>query len=170
MNTLFKRLPTALQWEILCIFVGTHVVRFNKLRRRLDGKVQKEILMNTMHLSDERRLFLKPVPIYNPDKIPWLGKYRTVSIIKFTEGSKRMLMENSLTGQLSSWYISNSRWIEVILDDILVLPPFEKHTYPSWESTDKKKKIIWQKVVLYDPCRTYAESYGNGSDWFCEFD
>jgi hypothetical protein len=170
MDILFTRLPTELQWEILCVFVGTHVVRFNKLRRRLDGKIQKDILMNMMHYSDSRRLFLKPLPIYNPDKIPWLGKYRTVSIINFTEGGRRMLIENSLTGQLSSWYISNKRWIVVILDDVLVIDPFVKRTYPSWESTDKKKGTEWQKVVLYDPSRTYAESYGNGSDWFCEFD
>ena len=170
MDNLFKKLPTELQWEILSVFVGSHVVRNNKLIRRLNGKIQKAILTNTISYSDSRRLFLKPLPIFNPDKIPWLGKYRTVSITNFTEGSRRMLMENSLNGQLSYWYISNGRWVVVILDDTVVLPPFVKHTYPSWESTDKKKGILWQKVVLYDPSRTYAEYYGHGSDWFCEFD
>ena len=166
MDDLFKRLPTDLQWEILCVFVGSHVVRYKKLRRRLNGKVQKEILTNTIF----PRLFLKPLPIYNPDKIPWIGKYRTVSIVNFSEGNRRMLMENSLTGQLSCWYLSDDKWVVVIIDDTVILPPYEKHIYPSWESTDKKKGIIWQKVVLYDPRRTYSEYYGLGSDWFCEYD
>lgn len=169
METLFKSLPTELQWEILCVFVGSHVVRYNKLRRRLNGKVQKEILANTIEYSASRRLHLKIQPIFNPDKIPWVGKYSTVAIINFSEGGKRLLIENSDTGQLSYWYMCNNRWVVLIMDD-LVLPPFIKHVYPSWESTDKKKGIIWQKVVLYDPRRNNSEYYGYGSDWYSEVD
>jgi hypothetical protein len=158
MYTLFKALPTELQWEVLCVFVGTHVVRFNKLLRRLDGKIQKEILRNTIEYSESRRLHLKIQPIFNPDKIPWVGKYTTVSIINFTEGGRRILIENSETGQLSYWYLCDHRWVVHLMDDI-VLPPFVKRVYPSWESTDKKKGIIWQKVRLYDPRRNDSEYY-----------
>jgi hypothetical protein len=83
MEKLFRSLPTELQWEILCVFVGSHVVRNNKLRRRLDGRIHKEILANTIEYSASRRLHLKIQPLFNPDKIPWIGKYRTVAIINF---------------------------------------------------------------------------------------
>ena len=169
MEKLFKALPTALQWEILCVFVGSHVVRYNKLRRRLDGKIQKEILNNTIEYSESRRLHLKIQPMFNPDKIPWIGKYTTVSIINFSEGRRRILIENSVTRQLSYWYICNNKWVVNIMED-KVLPPFVKHVYPSWGSTDKKKGLIWQKVVMYDPRRNNAEYYGYGSDWYREYD
>ena len=169
MDCLFKALPTELQWEILCVFVGSHVVRNNKLIRRLNGKIQKEILANPIEYSESRRLHLKYHPIFNPEKIPWVGKYCTVAIINFSEGGKRILMENTELGQLSYWYICNDKWVVSIMDD-LTLPPFVKHSYPSWESTDKKKGVIWQKVVLYDPRRNNTEYYGYGADWYNEFD
>jgi hypothetical protein len=167
MERLFKALPTELQWEILCVFVGSHVVRNNRLRRRLDGRIHKEILNNTIEYSESRRLHLKIQPMFNVDKIPWLGKYTIVAIINFSEGGRRILIENTDSGQLSYWYMCNNVWVVSTMED-RVLPPFVKRVYPSWKSTDKKKGIIWQKVVLYDPRRNNAEYFGVGSDWYKE--
>lgn len=172
MDRLFKALPTELQWEILCVFVGSHVVRYNKLRRRLDGKIHKEILNNSIEYSESRRLHHS----FNADKIHLVGKYpplshkipyTTIAIINFSEGGRRILIEDMATRQLSWWVVSNNRWVGSIMED-RVLHPFVKRVYPSWESTDKKKGIIWQKVVMYDPRRNNSEYYGIGSDWYRE--
>lgn len=172
MERLFKALPTELQWEILCVFVGSHVVRYNKLRRRLDGKIHKEILNNTIEYSEYRRLHHS----FYADKTPWFRSspplshtvpYTTIAIINFSEGGRRILIEDMATRQLSWWVVSNNRWVGSIMED-RVLPPFVKRVYPSWESTDKKKGIIWQKVVMYDPRRNNSEYYGIGSNWYRE--
>lgn len=169
MDILFKALPTELQWEILCVFVGSHVVRNNRLRRRLNGKVQREILANSIEYSKYRQLFpqLPPIfTIFNENKIPWLHQYQTVGMVHFSGGRKRILLKNNETEQLSDWYISYERWAVLNIDN-LVLPPFVKHVYPAWESTDKKKGNIWQKVVLYDPRRNNPYYSGLGLDsWY----
>lgn len=167
MDRLFIALPTELQWEILCVFVGSHVVRYNKLRRRLDGRIHKEILNNAIEYSEySRRLYHSfnagTIGKYPPlsHKIP----YNTIAIINFSGGGRRILIEDMATRQLSWWVVSNNKWVVSIIED-RVLPPFVKRVYPSWESTDKKKGIIWQKVVLYDPRKNNADYYGVGSDW-----
>lgn len=163
METLFKALPTALQWEILCVFVGSHVVRNNRLKRRFTGKIQKQILDNTIKYSEYRKnqTFL---PIFHEEKIPWLVKYKIVTMIHFSEGGKRILLENKETAKMSYWYICSDRWVVLHLEDDLILTPFIKHNYPSWESTDKKKGTVWQKVVLYDPRKSNPNYFGLGSD------
>jgi hypothetical protein len=169
MERLFKALPTELQWEILCVFVGSHVVRNNRLRRRLDGRIHKEILNNAIEYSEYRRLHHRfnagTIGKYPPlsHKIP----YTTIAIINFSGGGRRILIEDMATNQLSWWVVSNNKWVVSTMED-RVLPPFVKRVYPSWESTDKKKGIIWQKVVLYDPRKNNAEYYGVGSDWYKE--
>jgi hypothetical protein len=40
------------------------------------------------------------------------------------------------------------------MDDSVDLPPFEKHTYPSYEDTDKKKATrSSKKIVFEEPMR-----------------
>jgi len=166
MDDLFKALPTALQWEILCVFVGSHVVRNNRLRRRLDGKVQKEILANSIENSKSHRLqsTIPPIlTIFNEYKIPWLYKYEVIGMVHFSAGAKRILLKQKCTGQLSHWYIGHDRWTVITIDE-LILPPYIKYVYPSWESTDKKKGTLWQKVVLYDPRKNNPDYCVLGSD------
>lgn len=163
-DLMFRCLPDALQFQILCEFVGTHTVRKGKLRRRFDGRIQQTLL----NCTPSHHLYLHELPILDERMIslnyifrpPCCGyTYRILSVILFSSclTVSRALVENRITGQLSIWYnIRNSWEWSFITDNSATLPPFTKRQYASWESTDKKKGTIWQKVKLYHPERSNA--------------
>jgi len=66
------------------------------------------------------------------------------------------LGENRTTGELFYFYLSNiigNNRIEITtpIDNSIVLQPYIKRNYKSYEYTDKKKGISKKKVVLYNP-------------------
>jgi len=168
MDELFKNLPDVLQIHILCIYVGTHVMRNGKLRRRFDGKIQEKLLSSTIY-DQHYRLYLKEDILYDERILPYFQEkppccYETYNIIAMNifnyQCNSRVLVEHRITGELVVWYKFNKKkWNYSILDDSIILEPFVKHQYSSWQNTDKKKGNIWQKVVLYDPERSYLEFY-----------
>lgn len=168
MDNLFKALPDELQIHILCIYVGTHVMRNGKLRRRFDGKIQEKLLSSKIY-DQNYRLYLREDILYDERIISFFKgippccyeTYKIVSITIFSyRYNYRVLVEHRITGELVVWYKFNQmQWNYSILDDSIVLCPFVKNKYLSWRTTDKKKESIWQKVVLYDPERSYLEFY-----------
>lgn len=48
----FKRLPEALQWEILVEFVGGYVVRYNRLKRLMSGGIHEILLAHNYYLNN----------------------------------------------------------------------------------------------------------------------
>jgi len=163
MDNLFKALPSELQYHILCIYVGTHVMRNGKLRRRFDGKIQEKIYSSTIY-HEQVRFFPKEGNLDHEmkiscflDKPPCCYKtHRVISLLIFEyECNTRFLIENCNTKELFIWYKFNKEeWNCFLLDDSIILLPFVKHQYPSWEWTDKKKGCIWQKTILYDPLKS----------------
>ncbi len=162
MNQLFKNLPTDLQWEILTEFVGTHVVRNNKLRRRMDGHIQNRLTEVTKYslFEDYNRLYLKHYPCYyGYGKMPWYWTNpRNPLFISVTQisvgtiGNTVALMKNIKTGELSyGFYSSSSRkWYMSPIDDSVALSPYVKHHYPSYPYTNKKlNRKSGVKAILY---------------------
>jgi hypothetical protein len=163
MNNLFKALPHDLQWEILSEFVGTHVVRKGKLRRKMTGEIHLRLL-NTMRCN-YGGLYLKFKPtIYMPDcvtrvdcdgicietKALLLAKYKMYVFLCTKTVNKDIKMSYR-------YVIANQVYI-VPLDNSVVLPPFKKNNYSSYEYTDKKKGLLKKKVILYNPKKSYTKN------------
>lgn len=63
-----------------------------------------------------------------------------------------VLFESKYTGKLSYGYFSLSRtWYITEVDDSIVLPPYEKHVYPSYPYTNKKLGRPLLKMKLHNP-------------------
>ena len=187
MDNLFKALPSDLQWEILQDFVGTHVVRNGKLMRKMTGEIQARLL-DTMPMKFGMRtikLFIKSKlvqlvqmngNIYDPNTNLCV---RSSTKLKGPVFRLLNFCENLVTGEIFYLYISNQireeeiregeKRIKILtpIDNGIVLPPFTKHDYPSYEYTDKKMDRPRKKVVLYNP--TKPNTCYNGV-YFCPSD
>ena len=158
---LFKALPQDLQWEILSEFVGTHVVRNGKLMRKMTGEVQLRLL-NTMRCN-YGGLYLKfklekSSPNYMTHmeydgdidtKVLLLAKYKMYVFLCTTT------INNDI--KMSYRYVIANQGYIVPIDSSIVLPPFIKNNYPSYEYTDIKKGFIKKKVALYNPKTSYLK-------------
>ena len=150
MDRLFISLPRDLQWEILSEFVGTHVVRNGRLRRKL-----------TVHITHYQYMYsLRDRPWYD-----WLYYEDTDDMgrfyIEYTRiWLKRVKGKNMLVcrdrdrdetaiymylipgGDPSSLELGwKSQYTPDRLEDSIVLTPFKKNTYLSYPFTNKKRGI-----------------------------
>lgn len=151
MNQLFAKLPRDLQWEILADFVGTHVVRNGKLIRKI---------VFTIHDGSPLRHIGRDVylPVVNPTRIrqnlPWLFKpvlgernygdtgpfyvvFRGEKPVKFCVDARTgetIYCYRKIIDGIALWEVRFTT-----SDTRVDLPPFEKHIYPSYPYTAKKK-------------------------------
>ena len=139
MNQLFKALPRDLQWEILSEFVGTHVVRNGKLRRKivycLDqyGSLWSKVARVRQHYDwDYSR----------PENIRWH--------IRLTDHQQMKFYEDDISGDTIYGYkILKDNYYPVWelhfpayrYEDPVILLPFVKNVYKSYPYTDKKKAL-----------------------------
>jgi hypothetical protein len=169
-DEIFMKLPQALQWEILTDFVGGFVVRYNRLRRIMSGDLQQTILKPFVRFpfSDHYHLgisilnrylvsyFRSDGTLYNS----WIDP-ELVEIVAVAEFSRRgecvVLFQSKVDGQLSYGVQTSrdkslgGRWYIREVDDSVVLPPFEKHIYPSYPCTNKKLGRPALKMKLHHP-------------------
>jgi len=145
---LFKSLPRDLRWEVLSEFVGSHAVR--------KGKLMKKIVFGDRHqmIRDIPRIHKCYIHLYT-------YLYNTKSNVDLWGGSQLMFCDNPKTGAAGYMfrkrnirrYSGEDRSYELRytpLNDSVVLPPFEKHSYPSFPDTEKKKAArypIYQKPL-----------------------
>ena len=139
MEKVFNSLPRDLRWEILTVFVGSHSVRKGKLIKKM--------------VFDERHQIVQDIPRIQKCYIEqYIQAFNTTSFVQLPNGSQLMFCECPYTGykgykfrqvlkrecswmpkayglQYTSLNYSDPLWV-----------PFEKHSYPSYEYTDKKKK------------------------------
>ena len=135
---LFKALPRDLQWEVLSEFVGSHAVRKGKLIKRL--------------VCDDRHQMIKKLPRINRCYI-WLyiRNFNATDDVQLC-GSQLMFCEDPKSGEMG--YLFRKRKIRTHsreelryelkytpMNDSVVLPPFVKHSYPSFPDTEKKKRL-----------------------------
>jgi hypothetical protein len=152
MNKLFNALPRDLQWEVLTVFVGSHVVRKGKLIQKLVSGIKFQ------RIQEMHRIQKCYIGQYIQD-------FNTLSFVQFSNGSQLMFCEEPTYGELGytfrqvinrecSWMSKAYGRQYVPMDDSVDLQPFEKHTYPSYEHTDKKKAIrSSKKIVFEEPMR-----------------
>lgn len=147
MDQLFASLPTELQWEILSVFVGTHAVRKGKLIKKLVYGERHRLLMGMSRIRTE---WAPPIKL----------EERPISFVLFSNGTQLMYTFHPDYGTLGYMFISNTiedfgsfsfrKHIWTRLDTVTGThwtgtPEYEKHSYPSYEYTDKKKKLFKNK-------------------------
>jgi hypothetical protein len=138
MDQLFKALPRDLQWEILSEYIGTYVVRKGKLIKK-------------MEIDNRHEMAQLLEPIMKCDVWLYKADFNAVSYVWMREGSQIMFCEDPVNGEMGYTfrkrvkgefsYTSKSWTSEYTpMNDSVILPPFEKHSYPSYEDTKKKKE------------------------------
>lgn len=135
---LFKHLPRDLRWEVLSEFVGSHAVRKGKLIKKM--------------VFDARHQLIQDLPRINRCYI-WLyiQNFNATDDVQLRSGSQLMFCDNPKTGEMG--YLFRKRNVRTHsrepksyghlytpMNNSVTLPPFEKHSYPSYEDTDKKKE------------------------------
>ena len=135
---LFKHLPRDLRWEVLSEFVGSHAVRKGKLIKRI--------------VFDDRHQMIKDIPRINRCYIwLYLRNFNATDDVQLWSGSQLMFCKDPKSGEMG--YLFRKRKIRTHsreeksyehlytpMNDSVTLPPFEKHSYPSYEDTYKKKE------------------------------
>ena len=105
---------------------------------------------------------------YDPDLLS------VVAVAEFSrQGACVVLFKSHNTGNLSygcrCYYNTgwDGKWIITDINDSVVLPPFEKHVYPSYPNTNKKLGRPIQKMKLHDPIPEVPEylSYQQIQAW-----
>jgi hypothetical protein len=158
MDQLFKALPQDLQWEILTDFVGGFAVRNNKLRRFLTDNPMIQIMRQTYGINPLRPpdCYLKNFVVYKRRPLmPYIDDMEnTIAEAKMEfsqKGKFVMLFMNIFTNQYSYGYNSSVQWTITPIDDSVVLPPYERHHYPSYPNTNKKLGRPVETMKLMDP-------------------
>jgi hypothetical protein len=144
MDQLFKALPRELQWEILADFVGTHAVRNGKLIRKLCHKIKDRLKVTS---ADGTKEFWAKPRLYS---IPCKRNTFMIACVWFHSGNLMQIFKDPDTQEISYVYskpfpelnATPQKPITSVLDDSIRLSPFEKHLYPSYPHTNKKKRII----------------------------
>ena len=145
MDKMFAKLPRDIQWEVLTVFVGSHTVRKGKLIEKLVSSIKFQ------RIEEMHRIQKCYIGQYIQD-------FNTTSFVQFSNGSQLMFCECPYTGQVGykfrqvikrecSWMPKAYGLEYTPLTRSPPLPPFEKHSYPSYEDTDKKKALRCSKKI-----------------------
>jgi hypothetical protein len=140
MYQLFLLLPQDLQWLILSEFVGSHAVRKGKLIKRI--------------VVDDRHQMIRDIPRITRCYIwVYIQNFNATDDVQLRGGSQLMFCEDPKTGEMG--YLFRKRKIRThsreersyeltytAINNSVTLSPFEKHSYPSYEYTDKKKALL----------------------------
>ena len=153
MEQLFKALPRDLKWEILGEFLGTHSVRKGKLIRKIvytsfQGKIFRQIGSDKyLRVEVAESVRVRPCNTWLTNRNDDVPQYMRL----FTD-KPMVFWEDPHTGD--TIYLSRTmerdpyiplwkvRFAPATFQDSVVLPAFVKHSYPSYEYTDKKKKAL----------------------------
>jgi hypothetical protein len=141
MDKLFLMLPRDLQWEVLTKFVGSHAVRKGKLMRKLILNAKYQIVMKMSRIQQVANPY--NLDCVHTTAFVILSNERKISCSQNADrGSEVQYMyintrPNSFTGFFDCGVVYKK---VVPPENLVALPPFEKHSYPSYEYTDKKKK------------------------------
>ena len=132
MEQLFKALPRDLQWEVLTEFTGTHVVRYGKLMRKVAYNDELQVKRERQYLSW----------LYDRhDNIQHYVRFNTDTQMKFCKDAvsgETIYCYRKVIDDLPLWEL---HFTPLRPEDTNTLPPFEKHAYPSYPYTAKKRRI-----------------------------
>ena len=144
MDQLFLTLPRDLQWEVLSKFVGSHAVRKGKLIRKIAFGARHQMIQELPRIQ---KCYIEQ----------YIVAFNTKSFVQLPNGSQLMFCECPYTGYMGykfrqvlkrecSWMPKAYGLQYTSLTYSAPLLPFEKHSYPSYPDTDKKKA---QKALSY---------------------
>jgi hypothetical protein len=137
MEKLFIALPRDLQWEVLAEFVGTHVVRNGKLRRKMaytigvmGQRVRQSLpwLHNRRYLEDTRPRYIRFTTLIS----------QPVQFCDDGHSGDTIFCYRKIVDYHTLWEV---QYPLPRAEDAITLPPFVKHAYPSYPYTDKKRRI-----------------------------
>jgi hypothetical protein len=143
MNQLFNALPRDLQWEVLTEFTGTHSVRNGKLIKKIVFDDRHQILLD-MPLIRQKIGIEYDTSFFYAEAAVIMSNDRYLS---FGEGSGSGRLAHGFRKIVPGDDDDNATWygrnMEIaFMDDSVVLHPFVKHSYPSYEYTAKKKALL----------------------------
>jgi hypothetical protein len=157
MDNLFMALPRDLQWEILSEFVGTHVVRNGKLRRKLTLDITHDQYKYSIryrpsydwlynHGNDEendtifRDWFNSSFNDYDHMRIcSHFAGSNQIMFCKDMDTDEPIYMYRIQGQNPSVWDFKwKAQFAPINPSDSIVLPPFKKNTYLSYAFTNKK--------------------------------
>jgi len=135
---LFRHLPRDLRWEVLSEFVGSHAVRKGKLIKKMVFGAKHQLIQNIV------RIHVCYIGVYNND-------FNAKTYASLRDGSQLMFCVDPVYGEMGYMFRKRIKrecsWMPkcwgqqyIPMNDTVVLPPYEKHSYPSYEDTDKKKE------------------------------
>jgi hypothetical protein len=160
MDQLFKSLPRDLQWEVLSVFIGSHSVRKGKLIQKMVFDARHQMIQNIPRIQ---KCYIEQ----------YIVAFNTKSFVQLPNGSQLMFCECPYTGYMGykfrqvlkrecSWMPKAYGLQYTSLTYSEILPPYEKHSYPSFPDTDKKKanrlskkiteEIVMRRLSLIRPC------------------
>ena len=130
MDQLFLMLPRDLQWEVLSEFLGTHVVR--------KGKLIKKIVFDNRHqMLLDRPVIRQKIGIEYDTSFFWAETAVIMSndrYLAYGEGSGSGRLAYGFRKIVPGDDDDNATWyglnMEIAyMDESVVLPPYEKHSY-----------------------------------------
>ena len=135
---LFKNLPRDLRWEVLSEFVGSHAVR--------KGKLIKKMVFDARHTAVQNINLIRDCNIWM-----YTNDFKAKTVVYMGDGSQLMFCEDPKSGATSFLFRKRNKRTHsretksyghffTPMNDSVTLPPYEKHSYPSYEDTDKKKE------------------------------
>ena len=138
---LFKTLQRNLRWLLLIEFITTHSARNGKLIKKLVVDERHQMLLNMPRIRqdigieyDTSFLWAETAAIMSNNRYLAFGE--SCGSGRLAHGFRKIVPGDDDDNR--PWYGVN---MEITyMDDSVLLPPFEKHSYPSYEYTDKKKK------------------------------
>ena len=140
MDQLFKALPRDLQWEVLTEFVGSHAVRKGKLIKKIVFDGRHQMLLNMPRICqkigigyDTSFFYAEAAVIMSNERYLAFGEGSGSG--RLAHGFRKILHDDD---DNSPWYGVNMDI--TYMDDSVILPPFEKHSYPSFPDTENKKR------------------------------
>ena len=140
MDQLFLMLPRDLQWEVLSRFVGSHSVRKGKLMLKMVRDPRFESVEN---IPGVRWCFFNYHNVhYNAERyVRMQDQSRFFLCIDPVSGERSFLFSKHIGGEYDDTIYQYRDYYFSLPVSANELPPFVKHSYPSYEYTDKKKTI-----------------------------
>ena len=141
MDQLFLTLPRDLQWEVLSEFVGSHAVRKGKLMRKLILDAKYQIVMKMSRIQQVANPY--NLDCVHTTAFVILSNKRKISCSQNADrrSDVNYMYINTRPNSFTEFFDCGVVYKKVVPQENLVaLPPYEKHAYPSYEYTDKKKK------------------------------
>lgn len=134
---LFHSLPRDLQWEILTVFLGSHSVRKGVLIRKLPANDFRFVLVANISPICECNI-QKYTSYWDAKTIVYMNNGSQLMFCQSKNSDKSYVMFRKKKSNLDNYWAVT--FTPLAVSDV-VLPPYVKHSYPSYPDTENKKRL-----------------------------